>query len=359
MWRIRKLNDSEIRNIVFIVLKFVLYSGIVSLLPRVAARWRICTVWKGGSQSYCIGPPWSDTVGVYSKQLHVEQLGDTHGNTYCDTKACYMEKMFVEIVSAWIVNRACFTQLRVVRSADYFITLLHATFSSVNFAFVILNIRTNMRNIDFATTLRVVSVLNVSHAVVMITGRTSMLIVNCACPMQLRYVRSDDYLISLWYVSLLYHNCACVKPHTYINAGNSYCFITLRFASRVTVILTVVVVTILMFNSNDDHLNAQYVSLRVGITLELAYVRDHGTILERYMKFDVVVLQCRSLPSLRILNNETRPSERLESKSMKHEARCSKNLTRSVCSHDGIVPHFQIDKLIGWQRVRGGNVEDR
>ncbi len=353
------MNNSDIRNAVFSVLNFVLYFGIVSLLPRVTARWRTCTVWKGGSQSYRTGSLWSGIARVYSEHLHVEQLGDTHGNTYCDTKACYMEKKFVEFVSAWIVNRACFTQLRSVRSVDYFITLLHATFPSVNFAFVILNIRINMGNNDFATMLRVVSVLNVSYAVVMITGRTFMLIVNCACPMQLRYVRSDDYLISLWYVSFLYHNCACVKPQTCINVGNSYCFIRLRFASRVTVSLTEIVVTSLKFNSNDDHLNAQYVGLRVVITSELVYVRDHGTIPERYTKSDVVVLRCCSLLSLRIPDNETRPSERLESKSMKHKSLCSKNLTRSVCSHDGIVPHFQIDNLIGWQKVRGENVADR
>jgi hypothetical protein len=353
------LNNSDIRNAVISVLNFVLYFGIVSLLPRVAARWRTCTVWKGGSQSYRTGSLWSGVAGVYSEQLHVEQFGDTHGNTYCDTKACYMEKKLVEFVSAWIVNCACFTQLLFVRSVDYFITLLHVTFSSVNFAFDILNIRINMGNSDFSIMLRVVSVLNVSYAVVMRTGPTSMSIVNCACPMQLRYVRSDDYLISLWYVSFLYYNCACVMPQTYIIVGNSYCFIRLRFASRVTVSWTEIVVTSFMFSFNDDYLNAQFVGMRVGITLELVNVRDHGTILERYKKSDVVVLRCRSLLSLRIPVNETRPSERLESKSMKHKSLCSKNLTRAVCSHDGIVSHFQIDNLIGWQRVRGENVADR
>jgi hypothetical protein len=310
MWRIRILNNSEMINSGLSELKIVLCSGIVSLLPRVAARWRTCIVWKGGSQRYRTGPPWSGTVGVYSNQLHVEQLGETHGNTYGDIKACYLEKKFVKIVSVWIVNRVCFTQLQFEWSVDYFITLLNATSLSV---FVI----------------------------------------------QLRYVRRDDYLNLLWFVSLVYHNRACAKPHTYINVGNSYCFTALGFASRVTVILTVVVVTILMCNSNDDHLNAQYVGLCVGITLELAYVCDHGIFLESYMKFDVVLLRWRSLPGLRIPVNETRPNERLESKSMKHVARCSKNLTRLVCSHDGIVPHFQTDTLVGWQRVRGGNAADR
>jgi hypothetical protein len=118
-----------------------------------------------------------------------------------------------------------------------------------------------------------------------------------------------------------------------------------------------IVVTSSMFSLNDDYLNTQFFGMCVGITLELVNVRDHGTILERYKKSDVMILRCRSL--LRILVNETRPSERLESKSMKYKLPCSKNLIRAACSHDGIVSHFQIAILIGWQRVRGENVTDR